>query len=81
MKRDEIKRMVMAAIQEIAPEIEESDIEPDEELREECDIDSMDFLKLLGEIKKVSGINIPETDYFQVNTLERMIGYLGERLS
>jgi acyl carrier protein len=81
MSEDELKQLIIAAIQVVAPEIEESDIDPDEDLREECDIDSMDFLNFLAELKNNSGVNIPEADYSQVTTLTKMLKYMAERLS
>jgi len=80
MSEDELKQLIVAAIQEVAPEIEESDIDPDEDIQEECDIDSMDFLNFLAELKKNSGVTIPEADYPQVNTLTKMLKYMAERL-
>ncbi|WP_299018461.1 acyl carrier protein [uncultured Photobacterium sp.] len=80
MNNDEIRTMVITAIQGIAPEIEESDIAPDEDLRDECDLDSMDFLNLLGAIKKACGVNIPETDYPKARTLSNILEYLSKQL-
>ena len=51
-----IKQMVIKAIQKVAPEIEESMINPNANLREECDLDSMDFLNVLTALKKASEI-------------------------
>ncbi|MCW8331388.1 acyl carrier protein [Photobacterium sp. SDRW27] len=81
MTRDEIKTVVISAIQGLAPEIEEGEIEPDEDIRDECDLDSMDFLNLLTALKKSCGISIPETDYPHVRTLNNMLDYLNDRLA
>ncbi len=81
MNQEELKQLVIAAIQEVAPEIEESDIDPEEDIREECDIDSMDFLNFLAALKTSSGVNIPEADYPQVNTLNKMLGYMSDKLN
>ena len=43
MNTNNIPSLISDAIKHIAPEIEMSDIDPDEDLREECDLDSMDF--------------------------------------
>lgn len=79
MNQDRIRKWVIEAIQTVAPEIKDSDIKPDEELREECDIDSMDFLNFLSALKKSSGITIPEADYSNVNTLNKILKYLHEK--
>lgn len=76
MSNEELKQKVIAALQEVAPEIEEADIDADEALREECDLDSMDFLNFLAALKKSTGISIPEADYSKVSTLNELLGYL-----
>lgn len=75
-KRQRSINAILAAIQQVAPEIEEKDIEPDANLREICDIDSMDFLNVVIALKKLTGINVPEKDYGQIDTFNKMISYL-----
>jgi len=79
MNQDCIQTWVIEAIQTVAPEIEANTINPDAELREECDIDSMDFLNFLSALKTSSGVSIPEADYSKVNTLNKMLQYLREK--
>ncbi|NAX48143.1 acyl carrier protein [Photobacterium halotolerans] len=81
MSKDDIRILIMEAIQSIAPEITEADIAPDEDLREACDLDSMDFLNLLAALKKSCGVNIPETDYQHVRTFTGLVDYLNEHLA
>jgi len=76
MKRSEIQLLVVEAIQQVAPEIELADIQPDSEIRDECDLDSMDLLNYLIALKKLTGVNIAETDYPKVNSLNKMCHYL-----
>lgn len=76
-----IAQQVLEAIQEVAPEIERDDIDVDEDIREECDLDSMDFLNYLIALKKSTGISIAEGQYTQVNTFNKMLTYLTEKLS
>ena len=76
-----IQKMILEAIQEVAPEIEQDDIDMDEDIREECDLDSMDFLNYLISLKKSTGVSIAEGDYTQVNTFNKMLTYLTEKLA
>lgn len=76
-----IQQRIIEAIQEVAPEIEQDDIDMDEDIREECDLDSMDFLNYLIALKKSTGVSIAEGDYTQVNTFNKMLAYLSEKLS
>jgi acyl carrier protein len=78
--QQKIKQNILEAIQEVAPEIEQDDIDMDEDIREECDLDSMDFLNYLIALKKSTGVSIAESDYTQVNTFNKMLSYLTEKL-
>ena len=75
------QQVILAAIQEVAPEIELDDINMEEDIREECDLDSMDFINYLIALKKSTGVSIAEGDYIQVNTFNKMLTYLTEKLS
>jgi acyl carrier protein len=75
-----IQQIIIEAIQEAAPEIEQEDINMDEDIREECDLDSMDFINYLIALKKSTGVSIAEGDYPQVNTFNKMLNYLSEKL-
>ena len=75
------QQIILEAIQEVAPEIEQDDIDMDEDIREECDLDSMDFINYLIALKKSTGVSIAEGDYTQVNTFNKMLTYLTEKLS
>lgn len=55
-----LEKVILDAIQDVAPEIEQDDIEMDEDIREECDLDSMDFLNYLIAVKKSTGVSISE---------------------
>lgn len=81
MNKDGIRALIMEAIQSVAPEITEADIDPNEDLREACDLDSMDFLNLLGALKHNCGVNIPEADYPRVRTFTGMVDYLNDHLA
>ncbi len=81
MKIEEIQTIVITAIHEVAPEIEREEIDPDGDIREECDLDSMDFFNYLLALKHSTGVSIAETDYPKVNTLNTMCQYLERKLS
>lgn len=76
-----IQQRIIEAIQYVAPEIEQDDIDMDEDIREECDLDSIDFLNYLIALQKSTGVSIAEGDYTQVNTFNKMFTYLTEKLS
>lgn len=74
-----IPSLIADAIKHIAPEIDMSEIDPDEDLREECDLDSMDFLNLLTSLKKSTEVSIPESDYNKVRSYNQLLQYIEAR--
>lgn len=60
----------------IAPEIDMQSVNSDDNLREELDIDSVDWLNFIVSIDEEFGIDIPESDYDQLTTLNSIIRYL-----
>ncbi len=80
MNVNELPALISDAITHIAPEIDMGEIDLDEDLREECDLDSMDFLNLLTALKKSTGVSIPESDYAQVRSYHQLKNYLTEHL-
>jgi acyl carrier protein len=53
-----------------------STLDPSVDLRDELDIDSMDFLNILVRIEKDLGVSVPEQDYGEVSTLEALTRYV-----
>jgi acyl carrier protein len=80
MTRVEIRTAVLRALGDVAPEIDPAQIKPDVSLRDQVDIDSMDLLNFLIAVHKATGIEIPETDYPNLATLDGCVDYLASRL-
>lgn len=79
MTQDELRAVVIAELGNIAPEMDAAAIEPNTDLREALDIDSMDFLNFIMALHKKLGIDIPERDYPKLVTLAGAIAYLRKR--
>jgi len=79
MTDDELKQAIMDAILEIAPEADFETLDPDDGLREQLDLDSMDFLNVVIGLHDALGIDIPEADYPKLFTLTGAIDYLKEK--
>ncbi len=60
----------------IAPEVEAGDIEDDVRLRDQVDLDSMDWLNFLVGIHKRLHVDIPERDYASLRTLTDVVDYV-----
>jgi acyl carrier protein len=76
MTRDELKTAVLAALTDIAPEVTPDQITGNLPLREQLDLDSMDFLNFIIGLDKRLGVAIPETDYAKIATLDQCVEYL-----
>ena len=69
---------VQEELHKIAPDIEFDSADTEEDLREEFDLDSMDFLHLVTALGKRFGIPIPESDYSRMSSVTALCSYLDE---
>jgi acyl carrier protein len=76
MTEAEIKETILRILTGIAPEADFETLSPDENLRQALDIDSYDALKFIIGLNEELGVDIPESDYGQLNTLTAVIRYL-----
>ena len=76
MDTEKIKQIVLDIIAEIAPDEDLSDVKPDQRLRDQLDLDSMDFLDIVMELRKMYRIQIPEDDYGNLITMSSTVNYL-----
>ncbi len=76
MTKDECKKLVVEIIADIAPDEDLSALKPDVRLRDQLQLDSMDFLDIVMELRKRHGIEGPEADYLQLASLDSCADYL-----
>lgn len=74
-----MKETLAKLLEQIAPEIDLDDLEPDENFREALDLDSFDFLRLMESIEKELGITVAESEYVNFSTLESALDFLREK--
>ena len=79
MTQDDIRGAVLSVLTTIAPEVEADDIRDDALLRDQVDLDSMDWLNFLVGIHKRFQVDIPEADYASLRTLDDVVRYVGAR--
>lgn len=79
MNRDELKRIIEKGLALIAPEADFEELPEAVSIREELDIDSFDFLNFLIGLNDELGIDIPESDYEKLITMDDLINYLEQR--
>jgi len=80
MTPEQIKQLVLNIIAEIAPDEDLSTVKSDVRLRDQIDLDSMDFLDIVMELRKKHKIDVPEKDYKELATLDGCVAYLSPRL-
>ncbi len=79
MNPQEVTAIVVATLKSIAPEVEVSDLIADRPLRNQVDLDSMDWLNFLIGLHTALQVEIPEADYSKLVTLNDFVGYLTQR--
>lgn len=77
--RDEIRAIIFDVLGAIAPEVDPAAIATDRPLREQVDLDSFDFLNVIIRLHERLGIDIPESDYAELATIDGAVAYLARR--
>ena len=76
MTRDEVRQAIIDILGDIAPDQDMSSLKDDISLREQMDLDSMDFLDIVMELRKRFNIEVPESDYQELVSMASCIHYL-----
>lgn len=76
MTEDEARTALLAALTEVAPEVDPDAIDPGRELLAQVDLDSMDFLSFLDLVAESTGVEVPEADYGRIATLRDAAAYV-----
>jgi acyl carrier protein len=79
MTATDIHDVVFKILGRIAPEADPDDLQPDENVREALDIDSFDYLSFIIALNEELGVDIPESDYGQLDTMDHIVNYLATR--
>ena len=80
MTRDEIKDVILEIIEDIDEEAELDNLDADAPLRDQLDLDSMDFLDIVMELRKRYQLQIPEDEYPELASLTSCVNYLEPKL-
>ena len=76
MTEEQVKQILIDIINEIAPDEDTSNLKTEVNLRDQMDLDSMDFLDIVMELRKQHGIEVPEEDYPKLASLDSCADYL-----
>jgi acyl carrier protein len=81
MAEEDTRGVVLSVLTRIAPEVDPDDIRDDALLRDQVDLDSMDWLNFLRGIHTRLHVDIPESDYASLRTLADVVGYVEKNAS
>ncbi len=80
MTADEIKQAILDILSDIAPDEDLSDLKEDVAFRDQLELDSMDFLDIIMELRKRYRIQIPEEEYTELASMSSTVKYLEPRM-
>ena len=81
MTRDELRDVVVRELGRIAPELDPKTLRSDAPLRDQVDVDSMDFLNFIIALHHRVGVDIPEADYSKLSSVSAIVAYVSTKLA
>ena len=81
MTASQIKTVILEVMGNILPDEDLSGLKGDVRIRDQVEMDSMDFLDIIMELRKRYGIEVPEEDYAKLATLDSCVAYLEPRMA
>lgn len=79
MNEIEARAAVMSALNEVAPDVETDELDGGERLRQDLELDSLDFLRVLETLARTTGVVAAEDDYPGLTTVQSLVDYVGAR--
>jgi len=80
MTAADIREEILDILSDIAPDEDLSNLADDKPFREQLELDSMDFLDIVMELRKRHRIQIPEEEYKQLASMASTVAYLEPRM-
>lgn len=81
MNSEELKARLVELLTGVAPDVDGASLLPGVDFRDQFDFDSMDTLNFAIAIHQSLGVNVPETDYAKLASLDKCVAYLEPRLA
>lgn len=79
MTREELKSIVLGCLRSVAPEVDAGALTPAQPLRDQVDLDSVDWMNFLVALHSKLGIDIPDADAARLTTLDALLDYCAAR--
>lgn len=80
MGDQQVRQVIIDIIATVAPDADLSGLKGDVRLRDQLDMDSMDFLDIVMELRKRYKLEVPKEDYPELASLDSCVSYLGPKL-
>ena len=72
----EIRTEIISILEDIAPDEDLTKLQDEVPFREQIELDSMDFLDIVMELRKRHRVQVPEADYPQLASMASTVKYL-----
>ena len=76
----EIRTAILEILEDIAPDEDLTNLEDEKAFRDQLELDSMDFLDIVMELRKRYRVQVPEEDYPQLNSMASTVTYLTPKM-
>lgn len=76
----DIREEILDILSEIAPDEDLSNLEDAKNFREQMELDSMDFLDIVMELRKRHRVQIPEDEYTNLASMASTVAYLEPKM-
>jgi acyl carrier protein len=80
MKDERVRAVFLEAIRHVAPDVDLESLDPRADLRRRADLDSVDIANLVVALHEQLGVDVPESDYAELTTIDGAVTYLKRRL-
>lgn len=81
LTNEEVREKVLSIVADIALDDDLSNLKDEVALRDQLDLDSMDFLDIVMELKKRHKIEVPQEDYPHLKSMSSCVEYLGPKFN
>ncbi len=81
MSPQEIRQVIIDILADIAPDEDLSTLKDDQSFRDQMELDSMDFLDIVMELRKRYRVQVPEEDYPQLDSMATTVSYLTPKMA
>ena len=80
MSPNDIREVIIEILEDIAPDDDLSELKDDVAFRDQLELDSMDFLDIVMELRKRYKVQIPEEDYPELASMDSTCTYLEPKM-